>query len=273
MSSKNPWVSIIIPTYNESSNIERILSSIEAQTYKKIETIVVDDGSTDDTANLAKKFARKVYTRKHAERSVQRNFGASKAKGKYLVFLDADMELTPKVVGDCVAKIDAGNYGGLVIPERTTGKGFIATIRKFEREMYQGDLTIEVARVFAKKIFSEFGGYDPKLTGPEDYDLPYRISKRYKIGRSKEFIWHHESSLSLAKLLKKKFYYASHGAHYAQKHPELILRQGILLFRPAYLRSWKKFAKHPLIGLSFLFIRTMETIVAGLGFLKALIVR
>src|SRR5260221_11101716 len=85
-------VSIIIPAWNEEKNISRLLESINNQSYKGVETIVVDDGSTDKTAEIAKKLGARVFKRKRNERSIERNFGASKAVGVYLVFLDADME-------------------------------------------------------------------------------------------------------------------------------------------------------------------------------------
>lgn len=264
-------VSIIIPTFNEESNIVRLLLSIKSQTYKNVESIVVDDNSTDKTVRIATKYADKVYKRKHAERSIQRNFGALKSRGDYLLFLDADMELGSNVVKECVFKAEENNLKALIIPEKTTGKGFISKIRQFEREMYENDFDVEVARFFDKKVFNEFSGYDSRLTGPEDYDLPYRISKKYKIGRTNEYLFHHESSLSLFKLLRKKFYYANKGAYYAKKHPELLFKQGILIFRKAYLRNWKKFIKKPILGLIFLFIRTLETISAGLGFIAAIL--
>jgi len=268
---RNPKVSIIIPTYNEENNIRRLIVSVNKQTYKNIEVIVVDDGSADSTVEIATKLKARVFARDHAERSVQRNFGAQKAKGKYLFFLDSDMELTNNVVAECVKKLQKTNYKALVIPEKTTGTGFIATLRKFEREMYKKDSNVEVARFFEKKTFNEFTGYDAHLTGPEDYDLPYRISKKHKIGRINKLLFHHESSLTLGGLLKKRFYYANKGAYYAKKHPEMIWRQGILLFRKAYLRHWRNFVKKPFVGLTFLIVRTLETFAAGLGFLKAII--
>ena len=263
---KSPIVSIVVPAFNEERNIKRLLLSVAKQTYRKIETIVVDDGSVDRTVEIAKHYADHVFARRHAERSLQRNFGASKARGQYLMFLDADMELTPRVVAECVEAVSKNpNLKGLVIPEKTTVTGFISSIRRFEREMYEGDSSIEVSRFFEKRIF----GYDPKLTGPEDYDLPYRISKKYALGRIKSYLWHHESNIGLTKLLKKRFYYASRGAYYAQKHPELIIRQGILIFRPAYFKHWRKFVCHPLTGITFLGVRLLETFSAGLGFLYA----
>lgn len=266
---QSPLVSIIIPTFNEEKNIERLLKSIKNQTYKEIEVIVVDDGSTDNTAKISLQYTKKVYKRGHVERSAQRNFGANKSSGDYFLFIDGDMEFTPNVVKDAIKVLKTGNYELLVIPERTVGKGFIQKVRRFEREMYMGDLTIEVARLFSRKVFFEFEGYDLKLTGPEDYDLPYRISRKYKIGRGSEYILHHEENLTLLKLLKKKFYYASRGASYASKHPELIKLQGTILFRKVYLRNWKKFTEQPLIGISFLFVRTLETLFAVAGFISS----
>ncbi len=268
---RNLLISIIIPARNEERNISRLIESINNQTYKNIETIVVDDGSTDKTVSIAKKMKAKVFSRGHLERSAQRNYGAEKSRGKYLVFLDADMELEKNVIKDTLKTALEKKYKLLIIPERTVGDNFVAKVRNFEREMYMGDFSIEVARFFQRDIFFEFGGYDLKLTGPEDYDLPYRISKKYKIGRSKEYILHHEEEATLSRLLKRKFYYAKKGATYAKKHPELILTQGNLLFRKAYLKNWKKFLKQPLLGISFIFVRTLEATWAVAGYISSYI--
>jgi len=230
--------------------------------------VVVDDGSKDKTVLIAKKYKSRVFCRKHAERSAQRNFGAEKAKGKYLLFLDADMELTERVVEDVVKSVVNGKYKLLVIPERTVGNNFVAKIRNFEREKYMGDFTIEVARFFEKKVFFEFGGYDLELTGPEDYDLPYRIGKTYRIGRGHEYILHHEENATLRKLLSRKYYYGKKGAIYAKKHPELISSQGNLLFRRAYLTNWEKFVQEPVLGISFIIVRILETIWAVSGYIS-----
>ena len=266
---KSPLVTIVIPTYNEAKNIKRLLLSIQNQIYKNSETIVVDDASTDKTVFIAKKYANKVFSRMHAERSVQRNYGASKAKGEYLFFLDADMELTPHVLEDCISLVQKNNAKVIVIPEKTVGEGFLSSVRRFEREMYMGDPTVEVARFFELKAFNEFSGYDAKLTGPEDYDLPYRMLTKHKLFRANHYILHHEKQISLWRLLKRKYYYAKKGAYYATKHPELIKTQGNLLFRKAYITHWRNFIKHPLLGVSFIFIRMLETLAAILGYIDA----
>ena len=264
----NNLVSVIVTTKNSALTLPLLLESIKAQTYKNIELIVVDNNSTDETKSLAKKYTKKVFN-KGPERSAQRNFGAQEAKGEYLFILDSDMELTPRVMEDSVETAQKTGLSALVVPERTVGEGWLVKVRQFEREMYMGDMSIEVARFFKKDVFFEFNGYDLRLTGPEDYDLPYRISKKYKIGRAHEYILHHEEGTTLSKLLARKYYYGSQGALYAQKHPELIGVQGNLLFRKAYLENWLKFVKQPLLGASFLLVRSLETIWAIAGFISA----
>lgn len=263
-----PKVSVVITTKNSKRTLERLLKSIKDQTYKDIEIIVVDNSSSDETKHIARKYTQKVFN-KGPERSAQRNFGVQKAEGDLLLILDSDMELTPKVIEDCVGTTKRTGLRVLVIPEKTVGNGWLVRVRQFEREMYEGDLSIEVARFFDRKIFTEFGGYDLNLTGPEDYDLPYRISKKYRIGRAHEYILHHEDGTTLASLLSKKYYYGSQGALYAQKHPELISIQGNLLFRKAYFRNWKKFIRSPFLGTTFIFVRILETVLAVSGYINA----
>lgn len=263
-----PLVSIIITTRNSARTLEKLLESIRKQSYKKIEIIVVDNNSEDKTKKISKKYTKQVFN-KGPERSAQRNFGVKKSKGKYVLILDADMELTPRVTESGVNAIEGSSHKTLIIPERTVGESFMAKIRKFERKMYMGDPTIEVARFFDRQVFNEFGGYDVKLTGTEDYDLPKRISSKYTIGWAEEYILHHEERLTLRSQLQKKFYYASKSALYAKKHPDLIKTQGIMIFRKAYFRHWKEFFKRPLLGAAFLSVKSLETAAAISGYISA----
>lgn len=85
--------SIIIPTYNRSLILKDTLTSVLNQSFTDYEIIVVDDGSTDNTDEVIKEFKNekiRYYYKKNEERSVARNFGADKASGEYLIFLDSD---------------------------------------------------------------------------------------------------------------------------------------------------------------------------------------
>ena len=261
-------ISVVVATKNEERNIERLLISIVNQTFKDWEIIVVDNNSSDKTKEIALKYTDKVFN-KGPERSAQRNFGVKKAHGQYVLILDADMELTDQVLMDCVRIMKNKKYKALVIAEKTVGQGMMAKIRAFERSMYMGDMSVEVARFFERKVFDEFGGDDLNLTGAEDYDLPYRISKKYEIGRSKKWIYHYESDLGFWRQLNKKYYYAKRSARYVNKHPEMVRQQGILFLRKAYLRHWKKFIAKPGLSIIFLLVRISETLAAALGYLAA----
>lgn len=264
-------VSIIITTKNSAGTLKAFLQSIKNQSYKNIEIILVDNFSTDKTLDLAKSFTKKVYS-KGPERSAQRNFGVSKAAGKYVFILDSDMELQKNVVSDCILKIQKDqNLGALIVPEKSFGKGFWTQCKAFERSFYIGDDNIEAARFFKKTLFKKFKGYDFAITGPEDWDLPLRMREAgVKIGRVRSYILHNEGKVSLFKLMKKKFYYGSHASTYLLKHPNMAVSQGNMLFRPAFFRGWKRLITNPTLTMGLFFMRFWEMSAALVGFLVGL---
>lgn len=93
-----PFFSIVIPTYNRASRIGNTLASVLQQTFRNFEIIVVDDGSTDNTADVVKGIsdARITYHKQpNRERAAARNQGARIASGEYVTFLDSDDRLYP----------------------------------------------------------------------------------------------------------------------------------------------------------------------------------
>lgn len=108
-------VSVIIPTYNEEKNILECIESLEKQTEKDVEIIVVDDGSTDSTLPLLQKVQYKnlkIFNQKHLGPASARNLGAKNAKGKILVFVDADMTFDPKFLKNLVKPINENRTKG-----------------------------------------------------------------------------------------------------------------------------------------------------------------
>ena len=85
-----PKYSIVIPVYNVEKYIKRCLDSVFNQTEKDYEVIVIDDGCTDNSIDIVRKYDVEIITIKHASVSHARNLGVEKAKGEYLVFLDSD---------------------------------------------------------------------------------------------------------------------------------------------------------------------------------------
>lgn len=273
-SARSHLVSIIIPAFNEAKNIVNCLDSIAKQTYQKKEVILVDDFSTDNSAELAARESKTlkldlkiISSKKHGERGVARNLGAKSAKGRYLLFIDSDMELGNDVISECVSVAEEENIKGIIIPEESKGEGFWAQSRKLEKRCYLGDDQIEAARFFEKKSFWEVGGWDEEMISGEDWDLTNRFRRKFAVGRIKVKIIHNEGRLSLAGVAKKKFYYASKAGVYLKRYP---LKMGDLIFfiiRPAYLRNWKLLLSDPIHAAGIFILKFIELAAGGAGYL------
>lgn len=273
----SPLVSIIITTKNEALNINACIESVKQQTYKNIEIIVVDNNSQDQTKEIVRQHGTTLYD-KGPERSVQRNFGAEKAKGTYVLFLDADMILPTKIVEECMRAITRSKnrekeYVALIIPEISIGVGFWAKCKALERSFYVGVDWIEAARFYKKEAFNALHGYDETLTGPEDFDMHQRLRDRFgkeAVGSIELFIQHNEGNLSLAKTIRKKFYYAKNLRAYAKKvsNKGYYKKQSNIFAR--YLLFFKhpvKLLKNPILGIGMLILKTSEFVAGFFGLL------
>jgi cellulose synthase/poly-beta-1,6-N-acetylglucosamine synthase-like glycosyltransferase len=265
--SNSPLVSVIVPTYNSAQFIEACLKSIKEQTYKNIELIVVDNNSKDNTKELAHKYTDKVFN-KGPERSAQRNYGISESTGEYVVIIDSDMQLSPKVIESCVEEVSKNpELKGLVIPEESFGTGFWAQCKKLERSFYVGVSWMEAARFFSKEAYLSVGGYDESMVSGEDWDLAQRIEATYKTGRVNEFIYHNEGHLSLSKTLKKKFYYAKEFSKYTNKTESSKIQNqtGVFQRYALFFSDPVKLFKNPFLGVGMLFMKMCEFGFGALG--------
>lgn len=107
-----PLISIVIPTFNsmsENKNIERLLLSIFSQTYQDFEVIIVDNFSNDITKEINKRFPVD-FVQTNCTISKANNIGLERAKGKYIMFLDSDMELQPSFLEECARLIDSSSF-------------------------------------------------------------------------------------------------------------------------------------------------------------------
>lgn len=265
MRANLPLVSIIISTYNNKSTIGLCIKSLKNQTYKNNEIIVVDEWSHDGTDEIAKKEGAQVFYH-GKERSNNRNFGLKKAKGDYLFFLDSDMEISQTVIKECLDLIAKG-FDAIVIPEESVGNGYWAAVRSFERKFILGDNNVEASRFFKKSVLDKIGGYDPDIVGAEDWDLQQRvIQAKFKIGRIKSFIIHHEGNLQLKRLLKKKAYYGKAFLEYKRRYPEAfrksIIRKGIFFHLHDYIRR-------PVLGIGVIVLKFLEGMALFYGMFLA----
>ena len=206
-SEVDPVVSVIVTTKNEENNIGACLESILHQSMLPMEMIVVDNFSEDKTTTIAQELGAKVF-QLGPERSVQRNYGVEKAKGKYILYLDADMRLSPKVIEECVNHCEAdADVKGIYIPEIIVGNGFWIKVRRFERSFYDGTV-IDAVRFVPKAAFHKVGGFDLLFTGPEDWDFDKKIRGLGKTIVAESHLEHDEGDFDLENYLRKKRYYS-----------------------------------------------------------------
>ncbi len=263
-----PLVSVIITTKNEAASINNCLVSIRSQTYKNIEIIVVDNFSTDGTLRVTKEFTGNVFT-KGPERSAQRNFGVDKSKGKYLIYVDADMTLSKNLIAEAVSMMESeSKIGGLYVPLRWVGRNWIIRAKGFEREFYDSTC-LDAVRFIRKSIFTKAGGFDTRLYAGEDWDLDKRIRRISVVTSIKSIMYHHEDeNIQLKDYFKKLVYYSGNISIYAHKWGKKDIDIG-KQFNPFYRMlwvfiehgKWRKLLTNPLLALEMYLLKIITGLV------------
>jgi len=267
-SREQPLVSVIIPTYNSDRFLEKCLESLRRQTWKNVEVIIADDGSTDKTLEIAEKYGCKMIENPRRGRAEAKNEGMKHSSGGYLLFVDSDMELTSNVITECVELANEDlHIGGIVIPEHSVGGSLWVKVRDFERSFYSGSV-IESARFFPAKLAKGVGGFEEGLVFFEESTLPYKIQrgKRSSFPRIEAFILHHEEDFSLERWLMKKFYYGKTAHSYMHKYKEYALVQTSAWYRLAlFLKNWRAFLSRPKLAFGAILLKSMEYLATTSG--------
>ncbi len=187
---KEPRFSVIIPALNEEKFLPKLLASLAAQTTRDFEVIVVDGKSRDKTVEVAKSFGKKlpslrVLTSPRSNLPMQRNLGATEAKGEWLVFVDADSVVLPYFIERLAAYITNGKPKLVTTwfqpDSEVIGDAiftllinmFLESAILFRRPIAPGPLTI-----VHRDTYTLVGGYDESVRWGEDYDFTSRLAKR-----------------------------------------------------------------------------------------------
>lgn len=256
-------MSIVIPTKNSAKYLYKVLRSVDKQTYETTEIIVVDNYSADKTVEVAKKWGARVYTQ-GPERSVQKNFGVAKAKGKYVLMLDSDCELEKGVLSECVALCEDG-LDGVMIPLRHKGEGFWTKSKNLERICYDGDDDLESPWFVRRGAFRKIRGFDEGLVAGEDWDLSYRLRKAgYKLARNKSVMHHNLGRYTVKEALIGKYYYGKRLVLYLSKGHKNVGKQ-LPFFRKAYLKNWWRLLAHPFLTFGFMYLKFVESVAVVVG--------
>lgn len=203
-------ISVIIPLYNEEKFTGDCLQSLSRQSYKPMEIIVVDDGSTDRTLQVAKKFKAKILKQKHKGPGPARNLGASNAAGEILVFLDADMTFDKNFIKDLTKPIREGKTIGTFSKNEMVrnSQNIWSKCWNINRNVPKDRMLPKnypdeapVFRAILKKEFDKVGGFDTSGEYTDDWSLLRKLGKKSTL--AKGAIYYHTNPQNFTEVWKQ----------------------------------------------------------------------
>jgi len=226
-------VTVIIPAYNRVNYIEQAIKSVLGQTYKNVELIVVDDGSTDGTYNVLENYHDQLILLTHDKRenkgqSASINLGLKQAKGEFIAILDSDDYWELNKLEVQVAYLNKNPSIGLLY---TNGYGvnesgeIIYPYHKDNhietndpnRVLVDCYLALPVNSLVRKKIYDEVGGFNEDYRAAQDHDMLIRIAEKTNLAYLPDFL----------------FYYRRHPQSISYQGTETRWRMGFKILRAA----------------------------------------
>lgn len=233
-----PLVSVIIPCYKQAHYLGEAIESVLAQSYSHHEIIVVDDGSPDNTAEVAAKYPGVRYVRqKNQGLSGARNTGIRESKGKYLVFLDADDRLVPDALQLGVNCLHVHPKCAFVSGHHRYINGDGSLRNEYPPEPIDSDhylallqrnyIGMHATVMYQRYVFGSVGEFNTTLKSAEDYDLYLRIARQYPIFRHDEMVaeyrWHDSNmTKNSQRMLKSALTALGSQWEYIKENPEYL---------------------------------------------------
>lgn len=200
-----PKISVVVPTYNIEQYIEAALLSLESQSFKNFEALVIDDGSIDKTPEIVKSFCAKdsrfkLLRKPNGGLSSARNYGIRHARGEYIALLDGDDIYNSEKLANHFAWLISSPQIGVVYSasQAIRDDGTPTLMRLSGKPIKQDPLTALLCKnfighgsnaVFRRRIFDEVGEFDETLRSCEDVDYWLRIAA------TRKWCFHREASI------------------------------------------------------------------------------
>lgn len=192
----HPTVSVIIPAYNCAALLAEAVASVRAQTYEDYEVIVVDDGSTDDTADVAEKLAAdwprmRAIRAEHKGLAAARNRAVTEMKGQWIAMLDADDLWLPEKLQRCMDYLaEHADLSIVYTPmapitlagEIITGHSKPCLAGRLTEQLFQSIFVHDPASVIHKRVIEECGGFDESLPVSVGHEFWLRVSTKFEFG-------------------------------------------------------------------------------------------
>ncbi|HUT59165.1 MAG TPA: glycosyltransferase [Phycisphaerae bacterium] len=205
MDTPHETISVVIPSYNVEKYLQRAVDSVLRQTLQPQEVIVVDDGATDGTADIAKRYGPpvKYIYQENRGLAATRNTGIRNSRGYWIALLDADDEWVPNHLANAMGVLQGHpplEWYAAAYEARREGTGVIEGVRRCTLPLVDGryledffladarsPFTGSVTMVISRRAFEEVGLFDESLRAAEDWQMWFRLGLKYpRIGYSRE---------------------------------------------------------------------------------------
>ena len=270
----NNLVSVIIPTYNRSTLLLRAIESVRNQTYKHLEIIIVDDGSTDNTEEIVRRLKdnRIIYIKhnKNMGASAARNTGVKKSSGEFVAFLDSDDEWLPEKIEKQINVFSKfGENIGMVYSDMIrvypSGRKYYWHSPSFlpkdgilyPKALNYGLINIGLQTCLVRKVcFSEVGLFDINLKRYIDLEFFIRLSRRFLFYHINEalvyyYVVSNSISESIPNLIHARKYILNKYFDDISKNKEVLSNHyfliGFALYQNNRIKESKKYLKRSLI--------------------------
>jgi hypothetical protein len=216
-----PFVSVIVPTYNNAFHLRECLASLVGQDYPRFEVILVDNGSTDGTARIAARFpdVRYVYFNRAKSSYAARNEGVRHANGEVLAFFDADQTARPNFLRLLLEEYVPGDPRHVYVGRLDDDPRVPQVLREFFPWLgnTEGQLAGEIqtaAVAVPRELFRRLGGFKEHLLSGGDFEFFARAVKVAKVHQNREVGAMH--------------YYARGVGHYLRKEERAVFGRCLL---------------------------------------------
>jgi O-antigen biosynthesis protein len=237
-SPAGPWprVSVIVCTHNGSQTLPECLQGVRGLSYPDFELIVVDDGSSDESAQIARAHGATVVASEHRGLSAARNAGTARASGEIVAFLDDDAYPDPDWLRYLAALLRADGHAGVGGPNLPPDDGLVAEcvalapggpihvlVSDREAEHVPG-----CNMAFRKSALEEIGGFDERFrVAGDDVDICWRLQEAgWTLGFSAGAVVMHRRRDSVRRYLKQQYGYGKAEALLERKWPSRYNRAG-----------------------------------------------
>lgn len=268
----NPLVSVGLPLSQDADPrlLENCLKSISQQTYPSLETLILlSDGSSPEVTRIAQSVtAARVFDGSFSK-SAARNFLASHSRGKFLLYIDHDMELSAGLIEECVkVALDKNSQAIVATQMEAESDSFWRRCRALEWKLLKSDIGAGTPHFLLNSIFRDVGGFDESLDMWDDWALTLELMAngiRFDRVRSAILI---SDTTDLAEMFIRKYRRGQYIPALKEKYPDAPHIRFSQRFMKIYVQNWRILIRSPILSIGLAFLKIIDVLGLFLGQLR-----